>query len=423
MINANELGFLPQNNGYDNAKALQKALDMGGEITVNEKGTYDISETLIIGGNTTLIFEEGIKIRRRNSVTGRNGMLINNKGIPSCTYDENIKIVGLHIDCNGVESADYGVDSSVMFGLRAQVGFVYVKNLVIEDFECIGALFKDYSVQICAFENIRLEKLHIVGDRDGVHLALGKGFVIRNGSFCTYDDPIALNGYDYPASNTFPGWIEDGLIEDCVDLPAENTLGFFCRMLGGAWCDWQNGMKIRNGDAVCHNGRVYRPHLRGDESTHISVTPPTHEKGVQVLDGIPWVCARDEAVYDAGCRNITIRNIRLQKKRENAIGLQLNDDMYARSYYPGCKVVPQSNITIENIHIENEVKNLLFVTYPTEKLTLRNIDLKDSKLYSEAYNLEGIVYPELDIECENVKCDADCIHSVGDYRIKASKKQ
>ena len=31
------------------------------------------------------------------------------------------------------------------------------------------------------------------------------------------------------------GWIEDGLIEDCYDLADEDTTGYFCRILAGAW--------------------------------------------------------------------------------------------------------------------------------------------------------------------------------------------
>ena len=102
---------------------------------------------------------------------------------------------------------------------------ISVTNLVVEDFECSGVLKKDDGIQVSAFENIRLEHLYIEGDKDGVHLGWGKGFAIRHGRFRTFDDPIALNAFDYVTSNTHVGWIEDGIVEDCYDLDAEDTTG------------------------------------------------------------------------------------------------------------------------------------------------------------------------------------------------------
>ena len=37
MINANEYGFLPENNAYKNSEALQKAIDNGGVIEITEE--------------------------------------------------------------------------------------------------------------------------------------------------------------------------------------------------------------------------------------------------------------------------------------------------------------------------------------------------------------------------------------------------
>ena len=45
MINANEYGFLPENNAYKNSEALQKAIDGGGEIEI---GIYEEEEHLHI---------------------------------------------------------------------------------------------------------------------------------------------------------------------------------------------------------------------------------------------------------------------------------------------------------------------------------------------------------------------------------------
>ena len=254
MINANEYGFLPESTPAKNAEALQKAVDKGGEIYVTLPGVYAISEQIEIGDNTRLVFSEGVILRREASVSGINGCAFINKGAVKGEYNRNIEIIGLHLECNGIESNDFGVNSRIA-GLRAQVAMIYVENLTIKSFQCHGLLEKDYAVQVSAFKNVYLDDLFITGNKDGVHLGWGDGFVIRNGRFRTYDDPIALNAFDYATSNTHVGWIENGIIENCIDMDDESTTGFFCRILGGAWIKWQKGMQVQHSDTVAVNGK------------------------------------------------------------------------------------------------------------------------------------------------------------------------
>ncbi|MBQ3151194.1 MAG: hypothetical protein IJB86_08135 [Clostridia bacterium] len=408
MKRANEYGFLPGNDGLINAQALQTAVNSGGKIIVELPGIYDLSETVEIGNDTTIIFSKGVQIRRQSSVTGRNGCAFINKGFASGEYNRNISLFGLHLDCNGTESADWGVDSRLV-GLRAHVGMINISNLVIEDFECTGLLKKDYAIQVCAFKNICLENLYITGEKDGVHLGWGKGFVIRNGRFRTFDDPIALNAFDYSVSNTHVGWIENGIIENCCDLSDDTTTGFFCRILGGAWCDWYEGMKVQHSDTVCSCGRVYRVVMQPDGEVYTSHTRPEHSVGVKEYDGINWVCVRNEAVYDCGCRNIVLRDIRLQKRRHCAVGISLNYDNYARSFYAGCKIVAQSGIVLERVSIENEIKYLLESNYPSENIKIIDTDLKDSKVYFRSSDIDGLSYPAVDITLSNVVRKNDSI--------------
>lgn len=408
MLSADKYGFLPGNDAWRNSQALQKVVDYGGEIIVEKPGVYDLSETVEIGDDTTIIFSEGVQIRRQASRTGRNGCVFVNKGAVSGIYNKNIRLYGLHIDCNGIESADWGVDSRLV-GLRAHVGMIHVRELAVNDFECIGLLKKDYAVQVCAFENIRLENLFITGEKDGVHLGWGKGFVIRNGKFRTFDDPIALNAFDYSVSNTHVGWIEDGIIENCSDLADDTTTGFFCRILGGAWCDWYEGMIVQHSDTVCSRGRVYRVVMKPDGEVYTSYTMPCHTSGVREYDGINWVCVRNEPVYDCGCRNIILRDIHLEKKRSSAVGISLNYDDYAKSFYKGCKPVAQGDITLERISIENDIRYLLHSNYPSENIKILDTDLKDSKVYFQASDIDGLSYPAVDITLKNVVRKNDSI--------------
>lgn len=422
IIKAEDYGFLPCNDAFENSEALQRAVDCGGEIYVSIPGVYSLSEQIEIGDNTRLTFAEGVIIRRTASVTGVNGNAFINKGAVKKEYNCNIEINGLHLECNGVESNDFGVNSRIV-GLRAQVAMIYVKNLKITDFECHGLLEKDYALQISAFENIYMEKLYITGNKDGVHLGWGRGFVIKDSKFCTFDDPIALNAFDYATSNTHVGWIEDGIIENCRDLDDDSTVGFFCRILGGAWCKWYSGMTVQHSDTVAVNSRTYRVVMNPkDGRLYTSYTAPCHENGVREYDGIYWTVVRDSEQLDCGCRNITIRNCRLQKKRHIGIAISLNHDTYARSCYPGCKPIPQSNIVLENITVENDVKILLHSTYPTQNVSLKNIDFRNSGLrFEEIKALDDIDYPVVDITAENVVFYPDTIYNSPKHKTKITE--
>jgi len=303
-------------------------------------------------------------------------------------------------------------------GLRAQVGFIHIKDLVVENYTCTGLLHKDYGIQIADFENIRLEYLNIEGNKDGVHLGMGKGFVIRHGRFRTYDDPVALNAFDYSTSNTHVGWIEDGLVEDCYDLPQDSTVGYFCRILGGAWCEWYKGMKVQHSDTVVYNGRIYRVVMDPrDGKLYTSNTPPCHERGTECYDGINWVFTQNGSFLNTGCRNIVIRDIHLQKQRPHGISIDLNRDTYAQSYYPGSKPVPQGDILFENIYVENEIPCLLRSNYPTRDITLRNIDLKNSTIRFESAGFDDLEYPEVQLTLDNVTAKPGQIQSDGKHRI------
>ena len=419
MINANEYGFLPENNPNKNAEAFQKAVDKGGYVQVTAPGIYRISEQIEIGDNTKLVFCEGVILRREASISGINRCAFINKGALNGEFNRNIEIIGLHLECNGIESDDFGVNSRIA-GLRAQVAMIYVENLRIDGFECHGLLEKDYAIQVSAFKNIVLNDLYITGNKDGVHLGWGDGFVIRNGKFRTFDDPIALNAFDYATSNTHIGWIENGIIENCVDLDDNTTTGFFCRILGGAWCRWHKGMQVQHSDTVAVNGKTYRVLMNPkDGKLYTSHTPPCHENGIAEYDGINWVAVRNTEELDCGCRNIIIRNCILQKKRGTGIAISLNYATYARSCYPGCVCTPQSGITLDNIILENDVDILLHSTYPSENITLKNIDFKNSKIcFDVVSKAEVIIYPEVDVNTENIVLNENTIQTTPKHPIK-----
>lgn len=399
MADAKDYGFLPGNGGYENSLALQRAVDCGGDITVTVPGIYDLSEQINIGDDTAVYFGAGVIIRRQPSRSGKNGYAFINKGAFENTYNKNIKIVGLRIICNNVESTGFGAESAII-GVRAQLAFIWVKNLEIRSFACNGLLKKDYALQISGFENIIIEDVEIDGLKDGIHLGNGSKFVIRNGRFRTFDDPIALNAFDYSVSNPHVGWIENGLIENCYDLADSHTVGFFCRILGGCWLDWFSGMDVRHGDTVVNNGRIYRVVMDPtDGKVYKSVTAPVHTSGICEYDGIKWNMAQEGVLYNCGCRNLHFKDIFLEKKRSMAaFGIEYNNDTYAHSYYPGSTPVAQSGLIFENVHINDDVIPwFIRSTSPVANIRIINCDIPCGAVYLKNAEIEGMEYPETDI--------------------------
>ncbi len=402
MINAKDYGFLPENDGKTNAAILNSLLETHREIEVTLKGEYCLSDTVLLSSNTTLSFGEGVFIKRERNEE-ETGYVFVNRGAYSRTYDENITITGLHIICNGVVSgAPVATAKKVIPGLRGHVSFFYVKNLVIRDFTALDLPPQDFGIHICTFENIRVENVRIEGRKDAVHLGRGRGFVIKDGYFKTYDDPIALNAHDYATSNPQLGWIEDGVIENCYDYNDTSTVGYFCRILAGSWVDWYAGMVIQHSDTVLHNGKVYRAIMSPDGKTYVSNTPPTHQKGSEFYDGIRWVFVQDEVCYSCGCRNIYFKDIFVEKDRPVAISIHHDNDAYSRSVYPGSEAPVQENITFENVKVTGNTPIFLSCISPLKNFVLKDCALGDSII--SLLELEQIpYYPEADFQFTDTK--------------------
>lgn len=353
-------------SGRENRRILQETLDQGGTIRLEKPGVYEIEDTLYIKSNTKLIFGEGVVFKRAASSVG--SFFLINRGAFDRTWDHDITIEGLHLETNGVEARNH----AAVYGLTGEVSLFYVKNLKIFDFTCLDLPRLSFGLHICTFEDLVLERLHIEGRKDAVHLGTGKRFVIRHGIFRTYDDPLAFNAHDYAVANPQMGWIEDGLIEDCYDLDDQETTGYFCRILAGSWCDWYEGMEIQNSDTVVHEGRVYRAFQKPDGRRYRSETAPVHREGMCTLDGINWVMVQEEAVYNCGCRNLHFKDIHLQKVRETALSIHFDQDAYSRSVYPGSKMPIQENLVFENIMIQNQTDCLIRSITPVDTIKISN---------------------------------------------------
>lgn len=371
----------PDGSGRENTLALQGLLNRGGVIRLEEPGIYEIEDTLVIGSHTHLIFGAGVFLKRSKTSVG--SFAIANRGAFTGEADTDIIIEGLHLITGGVEART----NAAVYGLTGQLSFFHINHLRITDFVCLDLPRLSFGIHVCTFEDLVIERVRIEGRKDAVHLGKGKRFVIRHGLFRTFDDPIALNAHDYAVANPQMGWIEDGLIEDCYDLADEDTTGYFCRILAGAWCDWRKGMEIQNSDTVVHNGRVYRAFQEPDGTRYRSETPPEHVAGMETLDGIHWVMVQDDATYQCGCRNIHFKDIHLQKERDMALSIHFDHDAYSRSVYPGAVMPVQENLVFEHIIMNHKIGCLVRSITPVNTVKILNSVISSKLIQLET--LEG----------------------------------
>jgi len=384
-IEAESFGFREGADPIENSKALQKAVDCGGEIRVSSPGIYDVGATVFIGDNTSLIFSKGV-ILRKNAEHGKFCHVFLNKGAHSRTYNKSISIKGLYIDVNGL---DYFNPDDIL-GHRGHVAFFYVKELNITDFTCMGSLKWQFNIQVCTFEDLNIDGVVIRGLKDGIHLGRGKRFRIANAVISTGDDAIALNAHDYDTSNPEVGWIENGIIENVYDLSPEGALigydgkkihALFARIISGTWGEWKEGMEVQKSDIVVSNGKMYRVQMPYDFSgkTFKSATRPTHGDGAKVIDGINWRMFQKDVVYNAGVRNVTFRNIFLSKVRAASFSIHADCDVMSRSFYPGGKFTLQENIVFDNVRVlHDENRPFIISKVPVDNIVLSNCFFKNN---------------------------------------------
>lgn len=374
FTDAAAFGFSPAATGVDNQQALQRAVDQGGTVIVSRPGTYRLAGTVYLGNHTTVEFGNGVVLMKVDEQGPFSHVLLN-RGALTKTWNTGITVIGLTIAVNGIDVRKWEI-----FGLHGQLAFFYVKDLRIERFRCADLGRAQYAIHICTFEDLIVNDVIIAGGKDGVHLGRGKRFRISNGVFRTLDDAVALNAHDYDVGNPELGWIEDGVVENCHDLNAERNLGFFARILGGGWSDWRSGMEVQKSDTVVSDGRLYRVRANPDGTVFRSTTQPTHTNGIAVLDGITWVMVQAEAIYTAGVRRVTFRDIFLENTR-TAFSIHFDNDWYSRSYYPGSPVPHQEQLTFDGIRVAYEAKNpFLSINTPVDVVTITNSTFRDSSI-------------------------------------------
>ena len=376
--NAAAYGFLPTNTAEDNSLALQNVVTGGGTILVDYPGTYDVCDTCILESDTTLIFGAGVYLNRTTDSNNKTAAypFINN-GSYTGDYDENISIIGLHLITNGYGVGNNGTE---IYGQRGQLSFANIRNLIIRDFEILdGTNINEYNIHIQRFDNITLENIKIISQKDGIHLGAGTRFAIRHCYFMTNDDAIALNAHDYPTGTRYLGWIKNGVVEDITIARADNyNKGRGLYLLGGSWLDWESGNSYRTyGDVVVSDGKIYRSvgTISQDKPTLTSTVQPTHESGEETYsDGLTWrMCQTVDICYNSGVSDVVFRDIHIDRTSAAVMTISCDDDPYSRSYYPESDIPVFKNITLQNVFTRSgAIDYFIQAAFPVENLRVMN---------------------------------------------------
>lgn len=394
FTDAASYGFSPTASGVENVKALQKAVDHGGTIYVSKSGTYKMAGTVYIGDDTSLIFSNGVYLEKSAEEKAFTHVFLN-KGALTRTYNHNIELIGLNLKVNGV---DLWTDQ--IYGLRGHVAFFYVKDLKIERFRCLDLAKGQFCLHICTFEDVLINDAIIKGKKDGIHFGPGKRFRISNVVFNTADDAIALVPGDWVSANPEYGDLEDGIIENCTDIPDDYLEGAFAKIVASGWIDWKPGMEVRHGNAVVSNGRIYRVVEEIDGKVYKSYTRPDFKSGMKKLDGINWLMFQNDTIHTAKVRNIVFRDIFLYSVRV-PFQLMCYGNNYEHSYYPGAPMPIQGNIVFDNINmLSDNSKPMIAISSPCDFITITNSKFKNNGIRFD-HSIDFDKYPPTYINITN----------------------
>jgi hypothetical protein len=343
------LGFSPSASASMNVSALQATLDGGGVIVIDTPGIYDLNDTIMLDSNTKLICAPGVVFRK---VATYCNVLIN-RGALTKTYNENITIDGLEISVNGQEAMP-----TLVYGLRAQLGFFYIKNLTIRNFVCTDGKEHQYLIYIVTWSNLLIENMRLAGDKDGIKLNNGHDAIIHNLDLTTYDDGTSLCGTDYPSTLLEVGDVYNICYSNVTDHQYKNIFGRTCLIYTGSWSDYRNGNKYGSGDFCLNEGKLYQSVNNGGFFADGS-SPPVHTNGiVTAADNLSWRYIQPCDFYQTNVYNVTFDNC-IFEKSGNIIAnwttpkwLYEGESHVHRPFYPGTEKNSNSwGISVTNCRI------------------------------------------------------------------------
>jgi hypothetical protein len=331
--NAEDYGLSSSASAATNTAALQTALN-GGNCSVlirfgTGTGIFEVNDTLLVDSNTSIVCEPGVVLKK----TASYAQVFLNRGALTKTYNENILIDGLEISVNGNDP-----DSTLVFGLRANMGFYYIKNSTFKNFTCTDGGTNCFMFYCIKWENLVFDNIKMAGDKDGVNFGPGHGAIIDNYLCESFDDGSALATIAYPSACVEVGDVYDITYRNVIDRNAVGQLsgGFFTRAVTSSWMDWTSGFTYSTGNICLNAGHLYQNHNANGWSG-VGTVAPTHHSGVVTgADGVIWRYKQDATFYHADIWNITYDCCTFRKARPTfyANGW-FSADTYCGGIYPG----------------------------------------------------------------------------------------
>ena len=337
-----QFGLSPDAEPGVNVAAMRRALAGGKRtVTVARRGVYRVDDTIFLDDDTELACAPGVVFQRTRTYAN---MFVNRAAYEGGT-NANITIRNLEISVNGFEGSP-GLETKC-YGLRGNVAFFHVRNVKVHGFACRDMESGSYAIHFADFDGFTLDGFEILGKKDGVHLNGGRNFVIRNGVLRTGDDGIALNASDWPSSAPWIGTIENGVVENVVDLAGGRCN--FVRVLTGAVPEWREGIVLRRGEPVRVGRRIYFVQGPVSMKEYVSRTMPTHGHGTWTSpEGVTFLYLQDDGCRTMDIRNVVFRNLTMHARR--GFLCYMDDNDWARSLHPEVPAadMPHTQFTVEN---------------------------------------------------------------------------
>ena len=344
--NPADFGFSPEAGAAANVAALQAALDGGGLIVIDTPGVYDLNDTVLLDSDTRLVCAPGVVFRKVAPYCN----VLTNRGALTKTYNENITLEGLEVSVNGQEA-----NPVLVPGLRAQLGFHYIKGLTLRDVRCLDGGPHQYLMYVVTWSHLRLENVRLAGDKDGIKLNNGHDAVIRDLDLTTYDDGLSLCGTDYASTLLEVGDVYNVRYVNVTDHQYKSIFGRTCLLYTGSWADYRNGNEYGSGDFCLHEGNLYQV-VNSGGFLAIASAPPTHTEGtVTSAAGIPWRFVQPCDFYDTHVYNVSFENCLFGKSGNIVANFTVPDWYYRnkegvhRPSYPGT----EQNTSCRGITLSN----------------------------------------------------------------------
>lgn len=350
-------GFSPTASAEQNVIALQAAVSGGGLIVIHTPGTYELNDTILLDSDTKLICTSGVVFKK---VAPYCNVLLN-RGALTKEYNEDITIDGLEICVNGFEA-----EPSLVHGLRAQLGFFYIRNLNIRNFKCLDGQSYQFLIYIVTWEHLRIENVELAGDKDGIKLSNGHDAIINDVNLNTYDDGLSLCGTDYPSVCVEAGDVYNVRCTNIHDQQYKNIFGRTFLILTGSWADYQNGNEYGSGDFCLSQGKLYQCVNKGG-FLGIASSPPSHDNGISAgSDKISWRFVQSCSFLQTNVYNITFDNCVFEKSG-NIIANWITPSWHYRKFngvhrpfYPGTEKHSRSwGISVCNCRINAKAPQVL----------------------------------------------------------------